>query len=236
MPLSDINIKNIIDFYYNYLSQDNKLIGNNFISPTKISSIDRNFERWPGSLTGIEYTSDDCNKCYDKNIDINPWNDCCKQPAALNKEMKYCQNTYPNQCSGGKSGSWCENMFNNDCDNDTDCSNGDKCIQVSVIGPDNANKTLGQCGSTETSTTECNNKCRLRSDITEDMNLKLCKKGLTETKNYWNAWMPTDPQSTRPIKDFHSALYETNGKIHAEGSALLVWTNLRLKWMDSQLF
>lgn len=236
MPLSDSNIKSIVDFYFNYLTQDNKLSGNNFISPLKTTSIDRNFDRWPGSLSGVEYNGDDCKKCYDKNEPINPWNDCCKQPAALNKDMKYCQNTYPEQCSGGKSGSWCENVFNNDCNVDGDCSDGDKCVQVTVIGPDNVNKTLGQCGSSLISVIECDNKCRLRSDITPDMSLKLCKKGLTDTKNYWNAWEPIDPQSTRPIKDFHSALYETNGKLHAEGSALLIWLNLRLKWMDSQLY
>ena len=114
MPLSDSNLKKIIDFYYTYLTQDNKLIGNNFVSSDKTTAADRNFERWPGSFTGIEYKSEDCKKCYEKNSTIDPWNDCCKQPAALNSSMKYCQDTYPNQCSGGKSGSWCENKVYND--------------------------------------------------------------------------------------------------------------------------
>ena len=239
MPLSDSNLKNIIDFYYNYLTQDNKLIGNNFVSPDKITAADRNFERWPGSFTGIEYKSEDCKKCYDKNSTIDPWNDCCKQPAALNGSMKYCQNTYPNQCSGGKSGSWCDNQVYNDnlyCDTDNDCGDGNTCVQVTITGPDSVSKTFGQCGSNITSVIECDKKCNLRSDINPvNPNLPFCKPGNTGTKTYWNPFPPTDPQSTRPIKDFHASFYETNGKLHAEGSALLVWLNLRVKWMDSQL-
>ena len=153
--------------------------------------------------------------------------------------MKYCQNTYPNQCSGGKSGSWCDNQVYNDnlyCDTDNDCGDGNTCVQVTITGPDSVSKTFGQCGSNITSVIECDKKCNLRSDINPvNPNLPFCKPGNTGTKTYWNPFPPTDPQSTRPIKDFHASFYETNGKLHAEGSALLVWLNLRVKWMDSQL-
>ena len=51
----------------------------------------------------------------------------------------------------------------------------------------------------------------------------------------WNSYPPSDSQSTRPLKNLKEAVYSGNGKLHAQGSGLWTWLQLRLEWMDNQL-